>query len=73
MELELVSKSEQDTPGTDSALDGDMPKYVGPERRKSLRRITVDRREMIRFESKSDRRTKGDRRGEQKLWDGRNF
>jgi len=74
MKLELTSKSEWEKPGTDHALnDDEVPKYIGPERRKNQRRVTVDRREMIRFESTLGRRTLGDRRGELKLWDGRNF
>jgi len=73
MELELVSKTESEKPSGDQPLADGALKYTGPERRKDARRITVDRREMVRFESNTDRRARGDRRGELKLWDGRNF
>ena len=73
MELELMPKNEPEkAPETQGPVDGPLV-YTGPERRKGLRRVTVDRREMARFESKLDRRRGGDRRIELKLWDGRNF
>ena len=73
MELELVPKSEPEKiPNTVGPQDGPL-KYTGPERRKGLRRVTVDRREMARFEEKTDRRHMVDRRVDLKLWDGRNF
>lgn len=73
MALELVPKSELDAvPGNQGPEDGPLL-YTGPERRKGLRRLTVDRREMARFESKPDRRRGSDRRGDLKLWDGRSF
>ena len=73
MELELMPKSEPEK-GLDSQgpQDGQLV-YTGPERRKGLRRVTMNRREMARFEAAPDRRQETDRRGELKLWDGRNF
>lgn len=73
MELELVPKSE-----AGKVFDNQQPEdgplvYTGPERRKGARRVMVDRREMARFEEKTDRRHAVDRRSELKLWDGRNF
>lgn len=73
MELELVPKSEPaQIPDNLGPKDGPL-KYTGPERRKGSRRVTVDRREMARFEEKTDRRHGMDRRADLKLWDGRNF
>lgn len=73
MELELMPKSEPEkAPGNQSTQEEPLV-YTGPERRKGSRRITVDRREMARFEAKPDRRHGMDRRSELKLWDGRNF
>lgn len=73
MELELVPK---DAPAQN--IESDVPhdgplKYTGPERRKAPRRVTVDRREMVRFESTKDRRQNGDRRLNTRMWDGRDF
>lgn len=74
MELELMPMDEPDTGAGDLALQDRPLKYTGPERRKiGVRRVTVDRREMARFEAKKDRRHGVDRRGDLKLWDGRNF
>jgi hypothetical protein len=73
MELELASKNESIRPRIDHTLDSAIATYAGVEHRKQRRRLLVDRRDMVRFESKSDRRHRGDRRGELKLWDGRNF
>jgi hypothetical protein len=73
MELELVPKDapvEKDVSNTPQ--DGPL-KYTGPDRRKAPRRITVDRREMVRFENKPDRRQNGDRRLQTRMWDGRDF
>lgn len=73
MELELMPKGEQEkVPDVQGPQDGPLV-YTGPERRKALRRMMVDRREMARFEAKPDRRRGMDRRVELKLWDGRNF
>lgn len=73
MELELMPKSEPEKVFVpEGPQDGPLI-YTGPERRKGLRRVMVDRREMARFEAKPDRRHGMDRRVELKLWDGRNF
>ena len=73
MELELVPKSESvRSPENLEAKERPLV-YTGPERRRGLRRVTVDRREMARFEDKKDRRHIVDRRADLKLWDGRNF
>lgn len=73
MELELMPKNESErVPDDQVSQDGPLI-YTGPERRKELRRVTVDRREMARFEAKLDRRHGVDRRSDLKLWDGRNF
>ena len=73
MELELMPKGEEE-----KAFDSKAPQegplvYTGPERRKAMRRVTMNRREMARFEAAPDRRRGMDRRVELKLWDGRNF
>jgi hypothetical protein len=73
MTLELVPK---DAPAEQIAPTGpqDGPlKYTGPDRRKTPRRIKVDRREMVRFENTPDRRQMGDRRLKTRMWDGRDF
>lgn len=47
--------------------------YNGPERRRTQRRQTVDRREMIRFEpAKEPRRSGTERRKTGDVWGGRN-
>lgn len=75
MELELVPKDVIDqSVAKQTAKEEAMEErlaYTGPERRKRTRRITADRREMVRFESKPDRRSGGDRRVELRMWDGR--
>lgn len=76
MELELVPKDVIDQSVTDQASsheDEERLVYTGPDRRKKVRRVTVDRREMVRFENKPDRRTGKDRRLEMKMWDGRDL
>lgn len=77
MELELVPKDVIDQTVADQIdpLGGEEDKmvYTGPDRRKTVRRVTVDRREMVRFESKPDRRSGKDRRQEMKMWDGRDL
>lgn len=73
MELELMPKSEPEKVLENQGIEDGPLVYTGPERRKALRRMTVDRREMARFEEKTDRRHGMDRRSELKLWDGRNF
>jgi len=70
MELKLVPKDEWEN----EAGPEDAPlQHIGPDRRKETRRITVDRREMVRFESTPDRRHNGDRRLNTRMWDGRDF
>lgn len=73
MTLELVPK---DLPAGNinptDPQDGPL-EYTGSERRKALRRIKVDRREMVRFETTPDRRQAGDRRLKTRMWDGREF
>lgn len=70
MELELVPKEAFDRSAVQEANE-EQPEYIGPERRRGPRRIVVDRREMIRFETRDDRRSGNDRRLELQLWDGR--
>ncbi len=73
MQLELMPNSEPEKgPDNQVAQNGSLL-YDGPERRKGQRRQTVDRREMVRFEIKTDRRHGLERRGDIKLWKGRNF
>ena len=70
MELELVPKDgDSDKEASDKAEE--KPVYQGVERRKMARRTTVDRRSMVRFESKTDRRTSGERRADLRRWNGR--
>jgi hypothetical protein len=73
MELELVPKEKFDQKVTHQEPAEAPMVYKGPERRKQVRRVTVDRREMVRFESKPDRRHGGDRRIATKMWDGRDL
>ena len=77
MELELVPKDVIDqsvaNQATHHVADEERMVYTGPERRKGSRRITVDRREMVRFENKPDRRSGKDRRLEMRIWDGRDL
>lgn len=50
-------------------IDG---KYAGTERRLEQRRLSVDRREMIRYEiDRTPRRAGRDRRAPSSVWDGR--
>jgi len=73
MELELVPKDDLGQ-NVASAEPQDGPlKYTGPDRRKTPRRIKVDRREMVRFENTPDRRHSVDRRLNTHMWDGRAF
>jgi len=73
MELELVPKdSPTDKIASAGPQDGPL-EYTGPDRRKSPRRVKVDRREMVRFENTPDRRQAGDRRLKTRMWDGRDF
>lgn len=72
MELELVP--DDDLPDAEQKpVFEEAPAYTGPERRKAQRRQTVDRREMMRFEAKSGRRSGNDRRKTTGLWKNRDF
>ena len=74
MGLELVSKEDIDLDVRGEAPSEETtPAYMGTEHRVAVRRITVDRREMVRFEDKSDRRNGKERRVSQQLWDGRDL
>ncbi len=75
MELELVPEDdEQDQDESSKKPQAEeAPVYDGPERRKAQRRQTVDRREMMRFEAKSGRRSGNDRRKPTGLWKNRDF
>ncbi len=74
MGLELVSKEDIDVnvrrqaPSEDTTLA-----YTGTEHRVIVRRVTVDRREMVRFEEKTDRRNGKERRVASQLWNGRDL
>ena len=74
MGLELVSKADIDVnvrrqaPSEDTTLA-----YTGTEHRLAVRRVTVDRRDMVRFEDKSDRRNIKERRVANQLWNGRDL
>jgi len=73
MELKLVPKDEwENEVGCEGPEDGPL-QYIGPDRRKISRRIKVDRRAMVRFESTPDRRHNGDRRLSTRMWNGREF
>ena len=75
MELELVpedDEKDQDS-ATDEAQAEAAPVYDGPERRAAQRRQEVERREMMRFEAKSGRRSGNDRRRPAGLWKDRDF
>ena len=74
MGLELVSKEDIDVNVRRQAPSEDTtPAYMGTEHRVNVRRITVDRREMVRFEDKLDRRNGKERRVAQQLWNGRDL
>jgi len=78
MELELVPKEafDQSVANQNSgkaAGEEEKMVYTGRERRIGQRRITVDRREMVRFESKPDRRQHRERREDLRMWDGRDI
>lgn len=74
MGLKLVSKEDIDVnvrrqaPSEDTTLA-----YTGTEYRLAVRRITVDRRELVRFEDKSDRRNGKERRVANQMWNGRDL
>lgn len=74
MEFELVPKETLENgvaQKPNNPNNEELPKYIGPSHRKGRRRVLVDRREMIRFETKADRRSGDDRRFELQLWDRR--
>jgi hypothetical protein len=74
MGLELVSKEDVDVNVRRQAPSEDTtPAYTGTEHRIVVRRITVDRREMVRFEDNSDRRNSKERRIAQQVWNGRDL
>lgn len=75
MALELVPEDDdKDQPEkTGEQQTEEIPAYTGPERREQQRRQKVDRREMVRFEEKTDRRSGQDRRRPQGLWKNRDF
>ncbi|HHI94484.1 MAG TPA: hypothetical protein ENK04_13385 [Gammaproteobacteria bacterium] len=74
MELKLVPKDEWENEArSEGPEDDEALQYIGPDRRKAHRRIKVDRREMVRFESTPDRRHNGERRLSTSMWDGREF
>lgn len=77
MELELVPKDVIDqgvaNQVTTQTIDEERLVYTGVERRKNMRRVRVDRREMVRFENKPDRRQGKDRRLEMRMWNGRDL
>ncbi len=76
MELKLVAEDDDKDPAKKKAEEQrakEVPAYTGPERRKQQRREKVDRREMVRFEEKTDRRSGQDRRRPRGLWKNRDF
>lgn len=75
MELELVPDDDdtEQTRGAAKPPAEPPPIYTGPERRVAQRRLEVDRREMMRFEAKSGRRSGNDRRKPVGLWKNRAF
>ncbi len=75
MALELVPEDDDKDPAkkAEEQKAEETPVYTGPERRTQQRRQTVDRREMVRFEEKTDRRSGQDRRRPQGLWKNRDF
>jgi len=73
MKLELVPKNEWENGAESEGLQDGSLQYVGPDRRKTARRIKVDRRAMVRFENTVDRRQNKDRRQSTCMWNGREF
>jgi len=72
MVLELIPK-EHVAGGDDKKKAEETPVYKGPERRKDQRRTLADRREMVRFQAKADRRGGKERRNTLGLWKNRDF
>lgn len=68
MALELVPEDDDSPQQAASETEGEATPYDGPERRKAERRQVVDRRDMVRFEAKSDRRSGQERRRGLGLW-----
>ena len=74
MGLELVSKEDIDINVSRRAeAKVTTPAYTGIDHRVFARRINLDRREMVRFEDKPDRRSGKERRVANQLWDGRDL
>jgi len=74
MELELVPEDDDEkAEEATRPAEEEEAAYTGPERRKAQRRQLVDRREMVRFEDKPDRRSGKDRRRPLGLWKNRDF
>ncbi len=73
MALELVPEDDDKDQSAKTEEQQETPAYNGPERRQQQRRQKVDRREMVRFEEKTDRRSGQDRRRPQGLWKNRDF
>ncbi len=75
MALELVPEDDDkdQSEKTEKQQAEEIPAYTGSERRTQQRRQTVDRREMVRFEEKTGRRSGQDRRRPQGLWKDRDF
>jgi hypothetical protein len=74
MVLELVPlEDESENDVSQQMARDETPAYGSSERRRKQRRITIDRREMVRFEANLDRRTSKDRRITRALWQGRDF
>ena len=71
MVLELVPKD--DVAAGDKKGQAETPIYTGPERRREQRRSHADRREMVRFEARADRRSGNERRDTVALWKNRDF
>ena len=71
MALELVPKEVTASPESSPADAGRKIPYQGQERRRAMQRQCVDRREMVRFEMKVDRRSGVERRAELAMWNGR--
>jgi len=72
MVLELLPKEEVAV-DADKNKPAEGPVYKGPERRKGPRRTQADRRDMVRFETKTDRRGGKERRKTEGLWKDRDF
>ena len=73
MDLELVPKDDKPDDKPETLAEEPAEQYTGPERRKRQRRQKVDRREMLRFEEKQDRRSGKERRRLLGLWKSRDF